>query len=47
MKCVEDMAWNFDPSTLGYAWNEESCQDYQRHMWNDRGYQVLRPVVKL
>lgn len=47
MKCVEDMAWNFDPRTLGYAWNEESCQDYQRHMWNDRGYQVLRPVVKL
>ena len=47
MTRVETLAWNFDPRTLGYAWNEEECQDYQRHMWNDRGYQVLRPVVKL
>lgn len=47
MSRVESLAWNFDPNSLGYAWNEETCQDYQRHMWNDRGYQVLRPVVKL
>lgn len=31
MRRVEDLAWNFDPATIGYAWNEDVCQDYQRH----------------
>ena len=44
---VEKLAWDFNPKTLGYDWNEKQCQDYQRHTWNTRGYQVLRPVVKL
>ena len=30
MKRVEDLAWSFDPNTLGYVWNETICQDYQR-----------------
>lgn len=47
MRRVEDLAWNFDPRSMGYEWNEELCQDYQRHMWNHRGYQVLRPIKKL
>ncbi len=47
MKRVETLAWTFDPRMLGYAWNEDICQDYQRHMPDHRGYQVLRPVVKL
>ncbi len=46
MQRVEDLAWNFDPRSMGYEWNETVCQDYQRHMWNDRGYQVLRPIKK-
>ena len=47
MKRVEDLAWNFDPRSMGYEWNETLCQDYQRHMWKDRGYQVLRPIKNL
>ncbi len=47
MRRVEDLAWNFDPRSMGYEWNETLCQDYQRHMWMDRGYQVLRPIKKL
>ena len=47
MKRVEDLAWSFDPNTLGYVWNETICQDYQRHMWNDRGYQILRPIREI
>ncbi|HJD24599.1 MAG TPA: AraC family transcriptional regulator [Firmicutes bacterium] len=46
MKRVEDLAWSFDPRSMGYEWNEDACQDYQRHMWNSRGYQVLRPIRK-
>ncbi len=46
IKRVEKLAWNFDPRSMGYEWNETLCQDYQRHMWNDRGYQILRPVKK-
>ncbi len=44
---VENLAWNFDPSTIGYKWNEEACQDYQRHYPEGLGYQVLRPIIKL
>ena len=47
MNRVEKLAWGFNPKTLGYEWNEKECQDYQRHTWNTRGYQVLRPVRKL
>ena len=46
MGAVEKMAWNFDPSVMGYAWNEEACPDYQRHYPEKFGYQVLRPVKK-
>ncbi len=47
MKLVEDLAWNFDPTTMGYEWNEDVCQDYQRHYPEGLGYQVLRPVKKM
>lgn len=47
MRCVETLAWNFDPRSMGYEWNETLCQVYQRHMPNDRGYQVLRPIKKI
>ncbi len=47
MKRVEALAWNFDPTAIGYAWNEAVCQDYQRHYPEVIGYQVLRPVRKL
>lgn len=30
MKRVEELAWNFDPKTPGFEWNEDACQDYQR-----------------
>lgn len=43
---VENLAWNFDPKTMGYEWNEEQCQDYQRHYPEVVGYEVLRPVRK-
>lgn len=46
MKRVEDLAWNYDPSTNGYEWNEDVCQDYQRHYPEVVGYEVLRPVKK-
>lgn len=46
MGAVENLAWNFDPSTMGYQWNEDLCQDYQRHYPEKLGYQVLRPVRK-
>jgi hypothetical protein len=47
MRMVEDMAWNFDPSTRGYKWNEGVCQDYQCHYPEGLGYQILRPVIKI
>lgn len=47
MKRVEDLAWNFDPTSLGFEWNEETCQDYQRHYPEVLGYQVLRAVKKI
>lgn len=47
MKRVEDLAWNFDPASIGYEWNEEAGQDYQRHYPEGLGYQILRPVRKM
>lgn len=44
MRRVEDLAWNFDPSALGYEWNEVDCQNYQRHHSEVTGYHVLRPI---
>lgn len=44
---VENLAWNFDPKTQGYEWNEDTCQDYQRHYPEVIGYEVLRPVKKI
>lgn len=46
MGAVEALAWSFDPSSIGYEWNENDCQDYQRHYPEKLGYQVLRPVKK-
>lgn len=43
---VEKLAWNFNPATKGYEWNEAACQDYQRHYPEVIGYEVLRPVKK-
>lgn len=47
MNRVENLAWNFDPTTKGYKWNEDVCQDYQRHYPEVIGYEVLRPVIKI
>lgn len=44
---VEELAWNFDPTTKGFQWNEELCNDYQRHCPETTGYEVLRPVKKM
>jgi AraC-like DNA-binding protein len=44
---VENLAWSFDPTAIGYEWNEEVCQDYQRHYPEGLGYQVLRPIKKI
>ena len=46
MGAVEKLAWNFDPTIMGYEWNEDTCPDYQRHNPEGLGYQVLRPVKK-
>jgi AraC-like DNA-binding protein len=47
MKRVEELAWNFNPAAIGYEWNEEACQDYQRHYPEGLGYQILRPIKKI
>ena len=47
MKRVEELAWNFAPHTIGYEWNEDACQIYQRHYPEGLGYQILRPVRML
>ena len=46
MGAVEKLAFSFDPSEMGYEWNEEECQIYQRHDPEKLGYQVVRPVKK-
>lgn len=47
MDTVEQVAWNFDPKKMGYEWDEEVKQDYQRHFPEGYGYAVLRPVKKV
>lgn len=47
MRIVEEVAWNYDPAVMGYMWDEEEKQDYQRHFPEGYGYAVLRPVRKL
>ena len=47
MERVENLAWNFDPASMGYRWDEETRPDYQRHFPEELGYEVLRPVTKL
>lgn len=47
MQRVEELAWNFDPSSIGYAWNEDVCQDYQRHHPEVIGYNILRPIKEI
>lgn len=47
MRVVEEAAWSFDPKAMGYQWDEEVKQDYQRHFPEGYGYAVLRPVKKL
>ena len=47
MRRVRELAWNFNPETIGYEWNETVCQDYQRHYPEVNGYQILRPVKRI
>jgi len=47
MGAVEQLAFSFDPAELGYEWNDEECQIYQRHYPEKLGYQVVRPVKKI
>lgn len=47
MQAVEALAWNFNPASLGYAWDEDDKQDYQRHFPEGYGYAVLRPVKRI
>lgn len=47
MRVVEETAWTFDPGRLGFAWDEEEKQDYQRHYPEGYGYAVVRPVKRL
>ena len=47
MGAVERLAFSYDPAEMGYEWNDEECQIYQRHCPEKLGYQVVRPVRKL
>ena len=47
MKKVEKLAWSYDPTEKGWEWNEEFCQDYQRHYPEMIGYEILRPVKRM
>ena len=44
---VDNLAWNYKPESEGWAWNEEVCQDYQRHNPEELGYEILRPVKRV
>jgi hypothetical protein len=48
---VESLAWNYNIeaenfNSQKYQWNEEVCQDYQRHCPEVLGYEILRPVKR-
>ena len=45
MNRVETLAWEYDPSEDGFAW-DAGRPYYQRHMPEVVGYEVLRPVKK-
>lgn len=47
MPAVENLAFNFDPKEMGYEWNDEDCQIYQRPCPEKLGYQVARPVKRI
>lgn len=47
MTAVEDLAFNFDPSSMGYKWDEDRRPIYQRHYPEKTGYEVLRPVTAI
>ena len=47
MKGVGNLAWNYKPESRGWSWNEDVCQDYQRHNPEEIGYEILRPVKKV
>ena len=47
MGAVEKLAFSYDPAEMGYEWNDEECQIYQRHYPEKLGYQVVRPVRKI
>lgn len=47
MSIVEQKAWNFDPTEMGFVWDEGTKYDYQRHFPEGYGYAVLRPVKKI
>ncbi len=47
MPAVENLAFNFDPKEMGYEWNDEDCQIYQRPCPEKLGYQVVRPVKRI
>lgn len=47
MSAVEKLAFSYDPAEMGYEWNDDKCQIYQRHCPEKLGYQVVRPVRSL
>ncbi len=44
---VEELAWNYDPAQMGFAWREGAELDYQRMLPESIGYEVLRPVCQI
>ncbi len=47
MSRVERLCWGFNPKAMGYEWNEDTNQTYQRHYPEGLGYQLLRPIKKV
>lgn len=47
MGAAEQFTLSFNPAEMGYEWNDEECQIYQRHYPEKLGYQVVRLVKKL
>lgn len=46
MNRVEKMAEEFDPTTMGFVWQEGEKIDYQRHLSEDIGYEIWKPVKR-